>query len=244
MNARHSETAGTNIATRGGEDDGYRNTTVHVNTGYTGERGSVVLVARQVTAQSEYDPTPFPDFVPVDGNLELNVRQRLLGVTATIDSASGLTNCVSFKRYESRNDNLTDGVHDGSSDGDKDQLTYQGDYAFNIGPTTDRLTWAYEYAREGFNQRGAPSSFGDPNQDQHMDRTAPPANSSSTGAAVTSLSARHDWNSDFDDSNDYRVAVRVPVVSSGTTLYRQRRHRHEGSDVRRTLRLHAEYLHR
>ena len=89
LNARHTETAGTNIAEHGGEDDGYRNTTVHLNTGYTGERGSVAVVARQVTAQSEYDPTPFPDFVPVDGNLELNVRQRLLGLTATHRRGAG-----------------------------------------------------------------------------------------------------------------------------------------------------------
>ena len=40
LNARHTETAGTNIAEQGGEDDGYRNTTLHLNTGYTGERGS------------------------------------------------------------------------------------------------------------------------------------------------------------------------------------------------------------
>ena len=90
LNARHTETAGTNIAEHGGEDDGYRNTTVHLNTGYTGERGTVTLVARQVTAQSEYDPTPFPDFVPVDGNLELNVRQRLLGLIGHARRGAGM----------------------------------------------------------------------------------------------------------------------------------------------------------
>ena len=84
LNARHTETAGTNIAEQGGEDDGYRNTTVHLNTGYTGERGTVTLVARQVTAQSEYDPTPFPDFVPADGNARTErstAPVRPLGVT-------------------------------------------------------------------------------------------------------------------------------------------------------------------
>ncbi len=220
LNARHSETAGTNIAQQGSEDDGYRNSTVHLNTGYTGERGTVTLVARQVTAQSEYDPTPFPDFVPVDGNLELNVRQRLFGLTASIDAPPGWDHRVSVKRYESRNDNLTDGVRDSSSDGDKVQATYQGDYAFNLGPTTDLLTWAYEYVSEGFNQRGAASPFGDPNQDQHMDTH------SLIGEYVVdwewasaSLSARHDDNSDFDDSNDYRAAVRIPIVKPDTTLY-------------------------
>ncbi len=220
LNARHTETAGTNIAEHGGEDDGYRNTTVHLNTGYTGERGGVALVARQVTAQSEYDPTPFPGFVPVDGNLELNVRQRLFGLTATLDAAPGWNHRVSVKRYESRNDNLTDGVQDSSSDGDKVQAGYQGDYAFDLGATRNLVTWAYEYVIEGFNQRGAAGPFGDPNQDQHMDtKSVIGEYVIDWGWASASLSARHDDNSDFDDSNDYRAALRIPIVNPDTTLY-------------------------
>jgi vitamin B12 transporter len=220
VNARHTETAGTNIAMHGGENDGYRNTTVHLNTGYAGEHESVTLVAREVQAQSEYDPTPFPDFVPVDGNLELNVRQRLFGLTASIDTAPGLNNLVSIKHYDSRNDNLTDAIRDSSSDGDKNQATYQGDFAFNLGPTSDLLTWAYEYVREGFNQRGNPSAFGDPNQDQHMDCQSLIGEYVVDWAwASASLSARHDANSDFDDSNNYRGAVRIPIAKWGTTLF-------------------------
>ena len=220
VNARHSETAGTNIATQGGEDDGYRNTTAHLNTGYTGERGTVTLVARQVNAQSEYDPTPFPDFVPVDGNLELEVRQRLFGLTASLAAQPGWNHRVSLKRYDSRNDNRTDGARDSSSDGDKTQMTYQGDHSFDLGPTTDRLTWAYEYVTEGFNQRGAASPFGDPNQNQHMDtRSVIGEYVIDWNWASASLSARHDDNSDFDDSNNYRAAVRIPLAQRGTTLF-------------------------
>jgi vitamin B12 transporter len=220
LDARHTETAGTNIATSGGEDDGYRNTTLHLNSAYTGERGSVQLVARSVNAQSEYDPTPFPDFVPVDGNLELNVHQRLLGLFGSFNQTDHLTQRLTYRHYDSRNDNLTDGTRDSSSDGDKNQITYQGDYAFAWGATSQLVTWAYEYTREGFNQRGTASAFGDPNQDQHMDTQ------SAIGEWVVdwngvsaSLSARHDDNSDFDDANDYRVAVRVPIVRPGTTLF-------------------------
>ena len=220
ISARHSETAGTNIATLGSEADGYRNTTAHLNAGYTGDRGTVTLVARQVNAQSEYDPTPFPDFVPVDGNLELEVRQRLFGLTASLAAQPGWNHRVSVKRYDSDNDNITDGARDGSSDGDKTQAAYQGDYSFELGPTMDRLTWAYEYVTEGFNQRGAASPFGDPNQDQHMDTQ------SLIGEylidwnwASASLSARHDDNSEFDDSNNFRAAVRIPLARPGTTLF-------------------------
>ena len=37
--------------------------------------------------------------------------------------------------------------------------------------------------------------------------------------ASASLSARHDDNSDFDDANDYRAAVRIPIVKERTTLF-------------------------
>jgi vitamin B12 transporter len=220
INARHSETAGTNIATRGGENDAYRNTTLHLNTGYVGEHQTLQLVARQVYAQSEYDPSPFPDFIPTDGNVELNVRQRLFGLTASTDSTARIGSLVSFKRYESRNDNLTDGTRDSATDGDKNQFTYQGSYSIGAGPVSQQVTWAYEYVREGFNQRGAASAFGDPNQDQHMD------SQSVIGeyvvdwvGASASLSARHDANSDFDDANDYRAAVRIPIAQRGTTVF-------------------------
>ena len=39
------------------------------------------------------------------------------------------------------------------------------------------------------------------------------------GWASASLSARHDDNSDFDDANDYRVAVRIPIANERTTLF-------------------------
>jgi vitamin B12 transporter len=218
--ARHTETAGTNIATSGGEDDGYRNTTVHLNTAYSGERGSVQLVARSVNAQSEYDPTPLPNFVPVDGNLELNVHQRLLGVFGTIEATDHLSQRLNFRHYDSRNDNFTDGARDSSSDGDKNQFTYQGDYGFAWGATSQLVTWAYEYTREGFNQRGEASAFGDPNQDQHMDTNSVIGEWVVDWNGISaSLSARHDDNSDFDDSNDYRLALRVPLVRPGTTLF-------------------------
>ncbi len=220
VNARHTDTAGTNIATQGGEDDGYRNTTLHLNTGYIGERGSVTLVARDVDAQSEYDPTPFPGFIPVDGNLDLNVRQRLLGLTASIESPEGLHSRFSAKHYDSRNRNLTDEVRDSASKGDKSQFTYQGDYTFRMGPTADLLTWAYEYVTEGFTQTGAPSFFGDPNQSQNINTQSLIGEYVIDWAGISaSLSARHDDNSDFDDSNNYRAAVRIPIVNERTQLF-------------------------
>ena len=62
--------------------------------------------------------------------------------------------------------------------------------------------------------------------------------------ASASLSARHDDNSDFDDANDYRAALRIPIVTTATTLFLNAGTGTKGSDVRGTLRLHAGHVHR
>jgi vitamin B12 transporter len=216
--ARHTETAGTNIATIGGEDDGYHNSTVHLNTLYSGERGSFRVVARNVHAQSEYDPTPFPAYVPVDGDLELDVRQRLGGISANYLVRPDWDQRVVVTHYDARNANFEQGIRSGSSDGDKTHVGYQSDFFFTT--AGQRLTLAYEYEVEGFTQRGAPGPFGNPNQNQRYDSNSLIAEYAADWRwASATVSARRDDNSDFDDSNGYRAALRVPVAAHGTTLF-------------------------
>jgi vitamin B12 transporter len=220
LSARHTETDGTNIASVGGEDDGYHNTTVHLNTGYVGERGSVRFVAHAVDAQSQYDPTPFPAFVPVDGNLELKVQQRMGGISGNYLISPNWDQHISVTRYEATNDNFEDGARTNSSNGDKTQFGYQSDFLFNLLDARQRLTLAYEYDVEGFGQQGAVSPFGNPNQNQHYDtNSAIVEYASEWDWANATLSVRRDDNSDFADANSYRAAVRVPIANYGTTLF-------------------------
>jgi vitamin B12 transporter len=218
LSARHNKTAGSNVATTGGEDDGYRNTTVHVNTGYSGERGSFRVVARDVRAESEYDATPFPAFVPVDGDLELDVRQRIGGVSANYLVRPDWDQHVVVTHYDARNDNIEQGTRNSSSDGDKTHVGYQSDFFF--GRAGQRLTLAYEYETEGFTQRGTAGPFGNPNQNQHTDSNSLIAEYAADWQwASATVSARRDDNSDFDDTNGYRAALRIPLTSHGTTVF-------------------------
>jgi len=220
VSARHTETDGTNIASVGGEDDGYHNGTVHLNAGYTGERGSVRVVAHSVDAESQYDPTPFPAFIPVDGNLELHVRQRIGGISGNYRVNPNWDQHVSVTRYEATNKNFDDGVRSNSSNGEKTQLGYQSDLFFDALDARQRLTLAYEYDVEGFRQRGTVTPFGNPNQNQHYDTNSVVAEyASEWDWASATVSVRRDDNSDFANANSYRAAVRMPIASDGTTLF-------------------------
>ena len=97
-------------------------------------------------AQSEYDPTPFPDFVPVDGNLELNVRQRLVGLTASIESPRRIA-------HPRRRSNITNRATTTSPTecatarptATKTNSRTRATMRFDLDATSDLLTWAYEY---------------------------------------------------------------------------------------------------
>ncbi len=217
---RFSETAGTNTALQGGEDDGYQNATVHINAAYEGERGAVRVAAHAVNATSEYDPTPFPDFVPVDGDLKLRVRQQLGGITANYFVLPAWNQRVALTHYSAANDTFEAGSRSSAADGDKTRLTYESDLFFDGLGAAQRATLAYEYTVEGFSQRAAASPFGDPNQDQHSHTNSVVAEYAGEwdGAGIT-LSMRHDANSAFSDANSYRAALRIPIMAQATVAY-------------------------
>ena len=214
--ARHTRTDGSNIATSGGENDGYRNTTLHLNTGYTGDRGGVRIVARDVDATSQYDPTPFPDYVPQDGDLTLDYSQRIGGLAANYLISPNWDQRIAVTHYQARNDNAADGTRTNSAEGRKARAVYQSDLFVG----SQRFTLAYDYQREDFTQRAPASTFGDPNQHQHYRVHGVVAEfAGSWRWAAATISARHDDNSEFANANSYRAALRIPILADRTTLY-------------------------
>ena len=218
--AQHERTDGTNVALDGHEDDAYRNTTWNVNTGWTGATTELRLVARDVQASVDIDPTPPPDFVPADGPLTQDVSQHMGGVTARWSTAAAWQHTLDATWFESSNTSRDTGVDTGSADGRRVRLGYQADWRYGAALESG-VTAAVEYAEETLHQRGPVSPFGDPHQNQSTDatseivewRTALPARAS------LSLSARHDANDAFRDANAYRAALRVPFDEQGATLY-------------------------
>lgn len=213
--ARHTRTDGTNIALTGSENDGYRNTTLHLNTGYRGERGSLRVVARTVDAMSQYDPTPYPDYVPQDGDLELDVHQRIGGIAGSYRLLPNWDQRIALTHYDAHNDNFENDLRTASTDGAKTRIGYQTDFHLDAA----RLTLAYDYQREDFAQTAAVTDFGDPNQHQHYTSNGVVAEVAGSLSRVTAtLSTRYDDNSDFKNASSYRAALKV-ALSPDTNLY-------------------------
>ncbi len=218
--ARHGATSGTNVSRAGSEDDGYESSTLHVNTGYRATDWSIQAIARRTSAQVEYDPTPFPAFLPADGDLESHLDHALARLDLRVATQSALQHRLTADYFDSRNRAFDAGVATDSSDADKLRLGYQSHLTIDAERHSHRLIAAVEYERERFRQRGVATPFGDPNQNQHLHNRALVGEWSvdlDTGIGF-SLSARHEDNSDFRDAASYRAAARAPL-SPSTTLF-------------------------
>jgi vitamin B12 transporter len=212
--ARRLDTDGTNVALEGTEDDGYRNTTWYANAGYRGERTALRAVVRGLTAETEFDPTPFPSFLPADGDLEQRTQHLLGGVEAAFGLDTRLPQRLRANLLETENATREDGLRTGSADGRRAHVEWQSDYFFG-GSEAASATLALEHTRETFHQRGTASPLGDPNQNQSMDTTAVVTEwRTRLAAASLSASLRHDSMSELRDATTYRLAGRLPVADA------------------------------
>jgi vitamin B12 transporter len=81
---------GTNVARKGEEDDGYENITGFLKGGVKLlENLSLNVIARHTDATTEFDPAPFPLFLPVDGDEESDVEQNYARTQAVLDLFNG-----------------------------------------------------------------------------------------------------------------------------------------------------------
>lgn len=102
----------------------------------------------------------------------------------------------------------------GGREGGRDRAFLRSTLDFSAGlPGTQRFTVLGEFEREEFEQDGAASFFGDPNQDQELDHSSLLAEWrwETPGGIHVAAAARHDWNDAFDDANHYRFALRAPL---------------------------------
>jgi vitamin B12 transporter len=213
-------TDGVDTAGRGGRD-GYRNRTLHANSGYAAERWSIGAVLRQTLAESEYDPTPPPAFVPVDGDREFHTRQRFARVHATFAATPAWNQTLTVGYLDTDNENLAEGTRTNRSDARRLRLGLQNDWNFDWTGGDARITLALERQTEDFTFRAPASPWGDPNQDQSIS-----ANSLVLEYDVAigedlglTLSARADRNSHFDDVLAGRASLRYQRPDWGSRVF-------------------------
>jgi vitamin B12 transporter len=223
--ASRIDTDGTNAAESGSEDDGYENTTARAAGALNLLPGLVLdATVRHTDASTGFDANDYVDgaLVAVDAANVTDVEQTYVRAGLRLDLLDGrLSQYLHYGVTETSTDtaseeafddgNPADGGYDRASvAGDKYGLYYQATLRVNSpgdGSPADVLAFAADHERQGFSQRGEPTFFGDPNQDQGLHTTGVALEYISfIGQDLSlSLSGRHDDNSDFGDVNTWRT---------------------------------------
>ncbi|MEE4301825.1 MAG: TonB-dependent receptor [Pseudomonadales bacterium] len=212
------DTDGTNVARAGGERDGYRSDTLSLGGRLdVSERLALHATVRHVDAELEFDPAPFPAFVPADGDRETELRRTLVGLRGEYEAGRGWTHALGLETLTSEYDDFADGTRTGGREGGRDRAFLRSTLDFSAGlPGAQRFTLLGELEREQFEQDGTATVFGDPNQDQALDHRSLLAEWrwETPGGIHVTAAARRDWNDAFDDANHYRIALRAPMPAA------------------------------
>ena len=204
FSASHFATDGNNIARTGDEKDGFSATTLHANISRQLGSWDFGAVLRGVDARVEYDPTPFPAFVPVDGDNHTLSDRRYAKLEASHPGIGSWAPRLTVTRSIADDANFESGGRTDTS-GEKTAIALSNNFALGH---AHRLNATAELEWQRFAQRGQATPFGDPNQQQDT-RTASVAAEYQyrSRRALASLSARFDANDAFDDSMAYHAGV-------------------------------------
>ena len=199
-------TDGTNISRSGSGKDGYDNTSALFSSGLDRERWAVRGVLRDVRTRSDFDPVSFVTGLPEDGDRQNRHAETLALFGLDFDSERGWQERLTLSWFDTSNRTNSDGVRTATIEGERVGISSATRLPLASNQHVELLL---EHRRESFEQRGEPSPFGDPNQRQRI-RT------SSAGLEYVihpserlrlSVSGRHDHNSEFANSQSYRVAA-------------------------------------
>ena len=208
--ASHFGTDGNNLARTGDERDGYRANTLHANVYRNLGSWTVGTVLRGVDAEVEYDPTPFPAYVPADGDNVTESGRRYAKIEASHEAIGAWEPRVTITRTRARDENI-EAASRTMTLGRKTAVLFSNNFALGGG---HRLNATAELERQHFTQRAKATPFGDPNQHQETRTTSVAAEYQyRTRRALASASARFDANDEFDNSTAYHLGFAWAVGS-------------------------------
>ena len=210
--ANYLETDGDNISREGNEDDGYENITAGLNLSYAAsDANTFSLRVRNTQYENDYDTTDYiVTGLPTDADNVTDGEQLSTKLTwRYAPDTSAWASTLSFDYRRDENDNTTSGADAGGTTGERLTLNWTNVYAMN----NWQIAAGGEYLQRLFEQRG-PVVYGDPNQKQHDTTTSAFAEITShlSDTVFTTLSARFDDNSEFDDAFSYRAGVTWQVT--------------------------------
>ncbi len=221
LNGSHLASDGENISRHGGEEDGYRNTTLNLNAGWRPlDNLSLSLNGRQTEGENEFDGVDYyVTGLPEDANNESEFRQRFVRAQADLsllDNHWQQRVAVAVSRHG--NENFSDGVKGGSNSSRKKQYSYLS--SVNWDDQNQRLSLLVERETESFSQRGPVVFFSDPNQNRSRETNAVALEYRVTLWDDLNLGAsvRRDDNTEFDDAYSRRFDASYQLPETGTRL--------------------------
>jgi vitamin B12 transporter len=228
---------GSNSSRSGDEDDGYQNTTGSLTlAGSPADHLALDFVGRYTSTTKDFDASDPSTSLPGDSDDETDVDLgyfRTGGTLKLLDDRWTQSLRAAWTTTDTDNSNAFG--DNGSTAADKYGIYYQTSWQFT--PNTpdspgDSVTVALLHEKQDFKQRGEvlvfeapdpsdPPQIFDPNQDQDQRTTAgvleviySPLRQSST-----SLSARYDHNSAFDNVATYRATTAWTTEGTRTRLH-------------------------
>ena len=207
--AGHVESDGDNVSRLGDETDGFRNDTIHAVATAVAGRWHHKVLARHTGADVQFDPAPFPDYVPVDGDRASSTDAVLVGWETRWQGKGRVSPSLSVFHSESDVDHAADGAFTNATGGARQGVVLAS--VLRLAPR-HQASAALEVERERFRQVGEASAFGDPNQSRTFTAWSVAGEyQAGLGAGAVTASVRHDTNGEFDDATTLRVGATTPA---------------------------------
>jgi vitamin B12 transporter len=210
--ASYVRAAGYDVSGTGGDRDGYENISLNAKArAKPSETTNVSIVARFVSANSQFDGDLGADGRPTDRPLETRIRQFAIRGEASIALLDARwTHQVAGLLVDTANINRDGDIFENRADGGRYRFTYQTSLALASGSARHRFTGVVEHDRERFDTRDEIFGGG-------TDQTASRLKTSLIGEYRLDVAdwlgggvaLRHDFNNRFADATTVRATAAV-----------------------------------
>ena len=221
----HFQTDGINVSQRGGEIDGYRNTTLNTRAGWQAMPDLRLELSGRYTRADVDTDGDLGLGIPSDTNGETAIEQAYTALRGALDTFDGHWRHEAYGSYSHMGNRDLDpqAFIDAEVTGEK----YKAGYQSSLRGATERwlpalhvLTLAFDYERQSFRQRGPVSVFGDPNMRHVLEVHGYAGEYRLTllQDSTFTVSGRWDDNDSFADIGTWRVAFAHAFPATATTL--------------------------
>ncbi len=227
LQGSYLNSAGSNIAPAGDEDDAYENATISFAAGTVAfDNLKIDITGRHTKANNETDDQDFlVTGFAIDADRETKTNQDYLRSKISLSLFNDAWEHIAGVAITStENNHFISGNESNSTQGKKFRFDYKTNFYLdteNPSSASHILTLGIDYERDLFTQRGTAFLSFDPNQKQNI---------TTTGLVLgyrvglwerlfVSGNIRYDDNSDFDDTTIYQITGAYKLLDWGTRLH-------------------------